>query len=159
MKKGIIRFLLVSFVLFFALSTGITGVQAAPASSKTSADLEKAEVFGDIDMTTSKKTTVIVELKEKSLAEAKEAGESQSKSKLKTARTKAKNKAIKAVKNGKVNREYEQVFSGFSMKLACEEKDTRSLLSSAVHFRCGFPFLLQAHSRTSAARSEASIPI
>lgn len=107
MKKGIIRFLLVSFVLFFALSTGITGVQAAPASSKTSADLEKAEVFGDIDMTTSKKTTVIVELKEKSLAEAKEAGESQSKSKLKTARTKAKNKAIKAVKNGKVNREYE----------------------------------------------------
>ncbi|WP_413764637.1 hypothetical protein, partial [Vibrio vulnificus] len=63
MKKGIIRFLLVSFVLFFALSTGITGVQAAPASSKTSADLEKAEVFGDIDMTTSKKTTVIVELK------------------------------------------------------------------------------------------------
>lgn len=121
MKKGIIRFLLVSFVLFFALSTGITGVQAAPASSKTSADLEKAEVFGDIDMTTSKKTTVIVELKEKSLAEAKEAGESQSKSKLKTARTKAKNKAIKAVKNGKVNREYEQVFSGFSMKLPCNK--------------------------------------
>ncbi|NLS41755.1 peptidase S8 [Bacillus subtilis] len=121
MKKGIIRFLLVSFVLFFTLSTGITGVKASPPSSKTSADLEKAEIFGDIDMTTSKKTTVIVELKEKSLAEANEAGESQSKSKLKTARTKAKNKAIKAVKNGKVNREYEQVFSGFSMKLPANE--------------------------------------
>ncbi|MCY8443290.1 hypothetical protein MOC65_20650, partial [Bacillus spizizenii] len=65
MNKGIIRSLLLSFVVFFTLSTGMTGVQAAPASSKTSTDLEKAEVFGDIDMTTSKKTTVIVELKEK----------------------------------------------------------------------------------------------
>lgn len=90
MKNGIIRFLLLGLVLFFMLSTGITGVQAAPVSSKGSADLEKAEVFGDIDMTTSKQTTVIVELKEKSLAEAKEAGVNQTKSKLKNARSKAK---------------------------------------------------------------------
>lgn len=92
-----------------------------PASKEKSPDLEKAEVFGDIDMTTKKQTTVIVELKEKSLAEAKDAGESQSKNKLKNARSKAKSKVAKAVKNGKVHREYEQVFSGFSMKLPANE--------------------------------------
>ncbi|MCY8908563.1 S8 family serine peptidase [Bacillus atrophaeus] len=121
MKNGMIRFLLLSFVLFFTLSTSITGVQAVPATKEKAPDLEKAEVFGDIDMTTKKQTTVIVELKEKSLAEAKDAGESQSKNKLKNARSKAKSKVAKAVKNGKVHREYEQVFSGFSMKLPANE--------------------------------------
>lgn len=39
-------------------------------------DLEKVEVFGDIDMIISKKIIVIVELKEKFLVEVKEVGES-----------------------------------------------------------------------------------
>ncbi|ATU28559.1 S8 family peptidase [Bacillus velezensis] len=118
MKKGIIRYLLPAFVLSFTLSTSS---QAAPASKPQTPDLEKAEVFGDIDMTTGKQTTVIVELKEKSLAEAKELGKAQTKSKLKSERSKVKKKALKTIKHGKINREYEQVFSGFSMKLPANE--------------------------------------
>ncbi|UGW83499.1 MULTISPECIES: S8 family serine peptidase [Bacillus] len=118
MKKGIIRYLLPAFVLSFTLSTSS---QAAPASKPQTPDLEKAEVFGDIDMTIGKQTTVIVELKEKSLAEAKELGKAQTKSKLKSERAKVKKKALKTIKHGKINREYEQVFSGFSMKLPANE--------------------------------------
>ncbi|MET1123547.1 protease inhibitor I9 family protein, partial [Priestia megaterium] len=66
-------------------------------------------------------TTVIVELKEKSLAEAKADGEKQTKASLKTARSKAKSKALKTLKKAKVNREYDRVFSGFSMKLPASE--------------------------------------
>ncbi|RCK13124.1 hypothetical protein DT075_00875 [Bacillus licheniformis] len=66
--------------------------QATSVPDKKSPELEKAEIYGDIDVTSDKQTTVIVELKEKSLAEAKADGEKQTKASLKTARSKAKSK-------------------------------------------------------------------
>lgn len=52
-------------------------------------------------MTTGKQTTVIVELKEKSLAEAKELGKAQTKSKLKSERSKVKRKRSKPLNTEK----------------------------------------------------------
>lgn len=121
MRKSIVRYFVMAFILLFALSTFLTGVQATSVPDKKSPELEKAEIYGDIDVTSDKQTTVIVELKEKSLAEAKADGEKQTKASLKTARSKAKSKALKTLKKAKVNREYDRVFSGFSMKLPASE--------------------------------------
>ncbi|EME73589.1 S8 family serine peptidase [Bacillus sonorensis] len=121
MKKGLIRYSIFAFILFFTLSTFLTGVQAKTMSKKASPELEKAEIFGDIDVTSDKLTTVIVELKEKSIAEAKAEGEKQTKASLKTVRSKVKDEAFKKVKKAKIKREYDRVFSGFSMKLPASE--------------------------------------
>lgn len=95
------RYFVMAFILLFALSTFLTGVQATSVPDKKSPELEKAEIYGDIDVTSDKQTTVIVELKEKSLAEAKADGEKQTKASLKTARSKAKSKALKTLKKRK----------------------------------------------------------
>ncbi|WP_372708928.1 S8 family peptidase [Bacillus sonorensis] len=109
------------FILLFTLSTCLSGVQAKTAAEKQSPELKKAEVYGDIDVTSDKQTTVIVELKEESLAEAKAEGKKQTKASLKAERSKAKNKAKKKIKKAKIKREYDRVFSGFSMKLPASE--------------------------------------
>ncbi|WP_442858861.1 S8 family peptidase [Bacillus sp. NSP9.1] len=109
------------FILLFTLSTCLSGVQAKTAAEKQSPELKKAEVYGDIDVTSDKQTTVIVELKEESLAEAKAEGKKQTKASLKAERSKAKNKAKKTIKKAKIKREYDRVFSGFSMKLPASE--------------------------------------
>ncbi|WP_195257856.1 S8 family peptidase [Bacillus paralicheniformis] len=121
MRKSIMRYFVMAFILLFSLSTFLTGVQATSVPDQKSPELEKAEIYGDIDVTSDKQTTVIVELKEKSLAEAKADGEKQTKASLKTARSKAKNSALKTLKKAKIKREYDRVFSGFSMKLPASE--------------------------------------
>ncbi|WFA04994.1 S8 family serine peptidase [Bacillus sp. HSf4] len=121
MKKRLMRSAVFVFILLFTLSTCLSGVQAKTAAEKQSPELKKAEVYGDIDVTSDKQTTVIVELKEESLAEAKAEGKKQTKASLKAERSKAKNKAKKTIKKAKIKREYDRVFSGFSMKLPASE--------------------------------------
>ncbi|MED1740511.1 S8 family serine peptidase [Bacillus swezeyi] len=121
MKKRLMRFSIFAFILLFTLSTFLTGVQAKSSPKQESPELEKAEIYGDIDVTSDKQTTVIVELKEESLAEAKAEGKKQTKASLKAERSKVKNKAEKTIKKAKIKREYDRVFSGFSMKLPASE--------------------------------------
>ncbi|MED0803070.1 S8 family serine peptidase [Bacillus safensis] len=121
MKKVISRSSVLLFSTIFILSTFFTGQQAAAAPSNKKMELEKAEIFGEINVNSKKQTTVIVELKEKSLVEAEQEGESQTKASLKKSRTKVKNAALKEVDKASVRQEYEKVFSGFSMKLPANE--------------------------------------
>lgn len=80
-----------------------------------------AELYGKIDVKSLKPTTVIVELTEESIVEAKHNGKAQSKAKLKTARDQVKKAIKKAVSSSKVNREYDYVFSGFSVELTANQ--------------------------------------
>lgn len=81
-----------------------------------------AKYFGDIqEIKSNKITTVIVELEEPSMLEAKEKGKKQTKNKLKKARDVVKAEVGKKAKSGKVNREYDHVFSGFSLDVKGSE--------------------------------------
>lgn len=64
MKKVISRSSVLLFSTIFVLSTFFTGQQAAAAPSNKQVELEKAEIFGEINVKSKKHTTVIVELKE-----------------------------------------------------------------------------------------------
>lgn len=121
MKKVISRSSVLLFSTIFILSTFFTGQQASAAPSNKQVELEKAEIFGEINVNSRKHTTVIVELKEKSLVEAKQEGKAQTKASLKKSRTKVKNEALKEIDKASVRQEYEKVFSGFSMKLPANE--------------------------------------
>ncbi len=70
-------------------------------------ELEKAEIFGEINVKSRKHTTVIVELKEQSLVEAKQQGKAQTKASLKKSRTKVKNEELKEIDKASVRQEYE----------------------------------------------------
>ncbi|MBD1379742.1 S8 family peptidase [Metabacillus arenae] len=120
MKKGIFKSFVYTTALALSLSSFSLGADAA-ATQKSTEQRELAKVYGDINLSSKKSTTVIVELKEESIVEAKQAGISQSKGNLKKARDSAKAKTKKAVKNAKINREYEYVFSGFSVELPASE--------------------------------------
>lgn len=80
-----------------------------------------AEVFGEIELSSSKPTSVIVELKAESLVEAKHKGKKQTKAGLQKERGKVISELKKAVKSADVNREYDHLFSGFSVELPGNE--------------------------------------
>ncbi|WP_191559914.1 S8 family serine peptidase [Metabacillus idriensis] len=118
MKKGFIKSIAVSSAILLSLSTFGLG---AAAQTKAPAQPQLAKTYGDLNIQSSKKTTVIVELKEKSVAEAKQDGNAQTKENLKRVRDGVKTKAAKQVKSAKINREYDHVFSGFSIELPANE--------------------------------------
>ncbi len=124
MKKRLIHASLLSIILVFILST--ISVGAAPQANKVSTPQaqtppELAEIFGNLDTTSSKVTSVIVELEEESVVEAKHKGKKQSKANLAKTRNKVKKDVKDAAKSSKVKREYDHVFSGFSMELKSNE--------------------------------------
>jgi minor extracellular serine protease Vpr len=80
-----------------------------------------AELFGNIDLSTSKQTTVIVELIEESIVEAKHKGKKQNKSMLASERNRVVQELQDKVGSTKVNREYDYVFSGFSVDLPANQ--------------------------------------
>lgn len=80
-------------------------------------DPNLAELHAEIDASSDEDISVIVELDEDSIAEAKHKGKYQTKKKLKDARE----DVIKKLKKGKVNREYDYVFSGFSAEIPMNE--------------------------------------
>ncbi len=107
---------LLSLVLLLTFSSLGAGAGAAGNNAGNAAP-EIAELFGDYDLSSGDKASVIVELAEPSIVEAKHKGKSQSKANLSKARNQVKSDLNKAVKNAKVNREYDYVFSGFSVEL------------------------------------------
>ncbi|MFE8700708.1 S8 family serine peptidase [Cytobacillus sp. FJAT-54145] len=115
-SKGL--FGLLSFVLIF--STFSFGAAANGGSTQVT-ELPLAEIHGDIELSSNRPTSVIVELTEESIVEAKHKGKKQTKASLKNERDKVKNALTKEVKNADVNREYDYVFSGFSVELPANE--------------------------------------
>ncbi|WP_216830134.1 S8 family serine peptidase [Alkalihalobacterium elongatum] len=113
--KGIILSLV--FLLAFSAFAGFAG-----ANTKQDA----AKAYGDFNFSSSKKTSVIVELNEPSIIEAKHKGQKQSKQNLKKVRDNVKANVQKVAKNANVNREYDHVFSGFSVEV--KESDIPELL-------------------------------
>lgn len=93
----------------------------ANGSKEPAKVLQTAELFGEIDVASKAPTTVIVELQAESIVEAKQEGKKQTKANLKTERGKVIADLHKNVKSAKVNREYDYVFSGFSVELPGNE--------------------------------------
>lgn len=107
----------------FGMSAGATGVDRN--NSKDAGKL--AELVGEYNLKSSKQKTVIVEITEPGMAEAKKNGKGQTKQKLKSSRNQVISEVKNAVGNAKVKQEYDHVFSGFSLEIT--EKDIPSLLS------------------------------
>ncbi|MCD8509759.1 MAG: S8 family serine peptidase [Bacillus sp. (in: Bacteria)] len=110
-----------------ALVLSTFSMGAFAGGSPQARDLPMGELFGDIDLSSSAPTTVIVELHEESMVEAKHKGKKQSTAKLKKERENIISSLQSRVNNAKVNREYDYVFSGFSVELPA--KDVRQLLT------------------------------
>lgn len=115
--KGLFSFL--AFILIF--STFSLGATASTSSKIQLTEMPLAEIFGDIEMSSSRPTSVIVELKAESIVEAKNKGKTQTKANLRSERGKVIQALEKAVANADVNREYDYVFSGFSVELPANE--------------------------------------
>ncbi|MFC0272315.1 S8 family serine peptidase [Metabacillus herbersteinensis] len=118
MKKGLMKSVIYSTALALSLSTFGVG---ATAKTKAPEKIELAKVYGDVNISSNKKTTVIVELKEASVAEANKKGKKQTKANLKKVRDNVKAKTKQKIKSAEVNREYDHVFSGFSVELPGSE--------------------------------------
>ncbi|XKE59906.1 S8 family serine peptidase [Sutcliffiella horikoshii] len=82
---------------------------------------ELATLQGDFDLSSSKAVKVIVELQEESIVESKHKGKKQSKQNLKSARDKVKKEVADRTSKSKVAREYDYVFSGFSLEIPANE--------------------------------------
>ena len=122
MKRNFPRVALSFLALMLILSTFGFGATANGGNNSTQIkELPLAEIFGDIELSSSRPTSVIVELKAESIVEAKHKGKKQTKANLKTERDKVINTLEKAVKDADVKREYDYVFSGFSVKLPANE--------------------------------------
>lgn len=115
---------LLALVLLLAFSPMGAGA-AGKTESKSAAQL--AQLVGEFNFSSSNRTSVIVELTEPSLVEAKHKGKSQSKANLANARNQVKSDVSNAAKSSQVIREYDYVFSGFSVVLA--ENEIPALLS------------------------------
>ena len=87
----------------------------------TSDRLPTAEIFGDIDVASTARTTVIVEIHEESLVEAKHKGKNQTKANLASKRGEVISSLENQVNDVEVNREYDYLFSGFSVELKANE--------------------------------------
>ncbi|TMW71902.1 peptidase S8 [Alteribacter natronophilus] len=87
------------------------------ASSNSERELELAELFGSYELSSDEEVTVIVEMDEPSLVEAKQTGKSQTRGNLERVRNNVKADVHNAAPDSEVNREYDYVFSGFSLTL------------------------------------------
>lgn len=126
MSKKYYKSFLSSAALVLALSATGTVSGEVPASNVKSAP-QLAELKGNFNFSSSKRTTVIVQLAESSIVEAKHTGKKQTKSNLKNVRNQIKAEVAKAIKGTKVKKEYDYVFSGFSVELP--ENEVPALLS------------------------------
>lgn len=115
------RSFVTSLILALLLSTFSMGASAS-SNQVTGNSLPAVELHGEFDLTSTKETKVIVELLEESIVEAKQKGKKgQTKNKLATERGKVVKAVQSKVKSAKVNREYDYVFSGFSVELPANE--------------------------------------
>lgn len=105
-------------VLVLVFSTFATNGVSANTGKE---NLELATLQGDFDLSSSKAVKVIVELQEESIVESKHKGKKQSKQNLKSARDKVKKEVADRTSKSKVEREYDYVFSGFSLEIPANE--------------------------------------
>lgn len=105
-------------VLVLVFSTFATNGVSANTGKE---NLELATLQGDFDLSSSKAVKVIVELQEESIVESKHKGKKQSKQNLKSARDKVKKEVADRTSKSKVQREYDYVFSGFSLEINANE--------------------------------------
>ncbi|WP_096156619.1 S8 family serine peptidase [Bacillus sp. FJAT-45066] len=119
MRKKLAASFITLCALFLVLSTFTAGAQYQSATIHK--DLHIASVHGDLDFSLNKEVTVIVELTEQSIVEAKHSGISQSKAKLKQAREDVIAEIDEKTSNSQVNHEYDYVFSGFSLQIKASE--------------------------------------
>ncbi|MFO1442563.1 S8 family serine peptidase [Bacillus sp. Bva_UNVM-123] len=124
MPKRFFKSFLVVLTLLLAFSP--MGAEAANKPTSTEA-LKLPELVGEFNFSSTELTSVIVELAEPSIVEAKHKGKSQSKANLSKVRNQVKSEISKAVKSSNINREYEYVFSGLSVELV--ENEIPALLS------------------------------
>ncbi|MDV2685801.1 S8 family serine peptidase [Alkalihalophilus lindianensis] len=116
MKRTFQTFVIYTMVLALALTSFGTA-----SFANNQRDLSLAEVMGEIDTKSSAPTTVIVELEEESIVEAKQKGKNQSKQNLKAKRDQVKNNVLKETSSSKIGQEYEYIFSGFAVELKGNE--------------------------------------
>jgi minor extracellular serine protease Vpr len=107
-----------SLILLLTVSSFASFGSTAKAS-QTSTNV--ATLHLEVDESSSDLVTVIVELNEESIVEAKHKGKNQTKKKLKTERTAVISDVKKAAASATINQEYDYVFSGFSVEIAQNE--------------------------------------
>ncbi|KMJ55535.1 peptidase S8, partial [Bacillus sp. LL01] len=116
MKRTFQTFVIYTMVLALALTSFGTA-----SFANNQRDLSLAEIMGEIDTKSSAPTTVIVELEEESIIEAKHKGKNQSKQNLKAKRDQVKHSVLKETSSSKIGQEYEYIFSGFAVELKSNE--------------------------------------
>ncbi|WP_223701192.1 S8 family serine peptidase [Sutcliffiella deserti] len=122
MRKNFSKVLFIFMAFVLMISTFNIGANANGGNSQTEVtELPIAQLHGDIELSSNRPTSVIVELNAESIVEAKQKGKKQSKANLKSERNKVINALEKAVNSADVNREYDYVFSGFSVELPANE--------------------------------------
>lgn len=123
MLKRQFRSTLFAFIaLFIAMFLGSISINV-DGSIITELDLSK--IYGEYDFTSADYTTVIIEIEEKSIVEAKHMGKVQTQAYLKNARKFVTNEIFEVVPKARVLREYDYLFSGFAIEL--QEKNVLSL--------------------------------
>lgn len=118
MKQKFIAAFMPLLALVLVFSTFATNGVSANTGKENH---ELATLQGDFDLSSSKAVKVIVELQEESIVESKHKGKKQSKQNLKSARDKVKKEVADRTSKSKVAREYDYVFSGFSLEIPANE--------------------------------------
>jgi minor extracellular serine protease Vpr len=120
MKNNYLKTLLVSSALMVSLAPFAGGMNVNAQPNKvTSTPL--AELFGEYNFTSTQTTSVIIELNEQSIVQAKHSGKAQTKANHKKALNQVKADLQQVAKTAVVNEEYDYVFSGFSVEVSANE--------------------------------------
>lgn len=123
MLKRQFRITLFAFIaLFIAIFLGSISVNV---NGSIITELDLSKIYGEYDFTSTDYTTVIIEIEEKSIVEAKHMGKTQTQANLKNARKFVSNEIFEVVPKASVLREYDYLFSGFALEL--QEKNVLSL--------------------------------
>ncbi len=115
MKKGLFKLMIFALTLVFCTLLFTTSVNANDIS------LQTAKLYGQFDFQSTEITSVIVELEEKSIIESKHAGINQSDAYLQIVRDYIIEDISNHIYDINVKREYEYLFSGFSLDLPQNE--------------------------------------
>lgn len=106
-----------TLVLVLTLSLLLGLATVGSANTRNQARQQIAEIFGEYDLQSEELITVIVELNEPSVVEAKHNGRKQSKDRVKNVGRNVVNQLESKIKDASVNREYQHLFAGFSVEL------------------------------------------
>ena len=121
MSKTLKKWVTASFALTVGLSALLPGVQAFADKPDESAGGAGEGLHLDAEVLTNEKVSVIVELDEQSVLQAKHEGKSQSEAVLKQERERIFKELEQLGTVADVTYEYDQVFSGFSIELPKNE--------------------------------------